>query len=60
VNKQEFSASIWRSNQGYTKMHRQPTIKILLDGNTQSLDLDTHSNMMRCVVNVIGFGLWIP
>jgi len=41
-------------------MHRQPTIKILLDGNTQSLDLDTHSNMMRCVVNVIGFGLWIP
>jgi len=27
VNKQEFSASIWRSNQGYTKMHGQPTIK---------------------------------
>jgi len=28
VNKQEFSASSWRSNQGYTKMHGQPTIKI--------------------------------
>jgi len=27
VNKQEFSASHWRSNQGYTKMHGQPTIK---------------------------------
>ena len=27
VNKQEFSASSWRSNQGYTKMHGQPTIK---------------------------------
>jgi len=30
VNKQEFSASSWRSNQGYTKMHGQPTIKIVL------------------------------
>jgi len=29
VNKQEFSASSWRSNQGYTKMHGQPTIKTL-------------------------------
>ena len=29
VNKQEFSASSWRSNQGYTKMHGQPTINIL-------------------------------
>ena len=28
VNKQECSASSWRSNQGYTKMHGQPTIKI--------------------------------
>jgi len=28
VNKQEFSASSWRSNKGYTKMHGQPTIKI--------------------------------
>jgi hypothetical protein len=28
VNKQEFSASSWRSNQGCTKMHGQPTIKI--------------------------------
>jgi len=28
VNKQEFSASSWRSDQGYTKMHGQPTIKI--------------------------------
>jgi hypothetical protein len=28
VNKQEFNASSWRSNQGYTKMHVQPTIKI--------------------------------
>jgi len=28
VNKQEFRASIWRSNQGYTKMHGQSTIKI--------------------------------
>jgi len=28
VNKQEFSASSWRSNQGYTKMHGQPPIKI--------------------------------
>jgi len=28
VNKQEFSASSWRSNQGYTKMHSQITIKI--------------------------------
>jgi len=27
VNKQEFSASIWRSNQGYTKTDGQPTIK---------------------------------
>jgi len=27
VSKQEFSASSWRSNQGYTKMHGQPTIK---------------------------------
>jgi len=27
VNKQEFSASCWRWNQGYTKMHGQPTIK---------------------------------
>jgi len=27
VNKQEFSASSGRSNQGYTKMHGQPTIK---------------------------------
>jgi len=29
VNKQEFSASSWRSNQDYTKMHGQPTIKIV-------------------------------
>jgi len=28
VNKQEFSASSWRSNQGYTTMHGQPTIKM--------------------------------
>jgi len=28
VNKQEFSASSWRLNKGYTKMHGQPTIKI--------------------------------
>ena len=28
VNKQEFSASSWRSTQGYTKMHGQPAIKI--------------------------------
>jgi hypothetical protein len=28
VNKQEFSASNCRSNQGYTKMHGKPTIKI--------------------------------
>jgi len=27
VNKQEFSASSWRSNQGYTTMHGQPNIK---------------------------------
>jgi hypothetical protein len=27
VNKQEFNASSWRSNQGYTKMHSQPTLK---------------------------------
>jgi len=27
MNKQEFSASSWRSNQGYTKMYGQPTIK---------------------------------
>jgi len=27
VNKQEFSTSSWRSNQGYNKMHGQP-IKI--------------------------------
>ena len=27
VKKQEFGASSWRSNQGYTKMHGQPTIK---------------------------------
>ena len=31
MNKQEFSASSWRSNQGYTKMHGQPTIKIIDD-----------------------------
>ena len=30
MNKQEFSASSWRSNQGYTKMHGQPTIKIII------------------------------
>ena len=30
VNKQEFSASSWRSNQGYTKMRGQLTIKTLL------------------------------
>ena len=30
VNKQEFSASSWRSNQGYTKMYGQPTIKKLV------------------------------
>jgi hypothetical protein len=29
VNKQEFSASRWRSNQGYTKMHGQPTNLVL-------------------------------
>ena len=28
VNKQEFSATSWRSNQGYTMMHGQPIIKI--------------------------------
>jgi hypothetical protein len=28
VNNQEFSASSWRSIQGYTKMHGQPPIKI--------------------------------
>jgi len=28
MNKQVFSASSWRSNQGYTKMHGQPAIKI--------------------------------
>jgi predicted acetyltransferase len=28
IIKQEFSASSWRSNQGYTKMHGQQTIKI--------------------------------
>jgi len=28
VNKQEFSASSWRSNQGYTKMHGQPANKM--------------------------------
>jgi hypothetical protein len=28
VNKQEFSASSWRSNHGYTKMHGQPSIKM--------------------------------
>jgi hypothetical protein len=28
VNKQEFSISSWRSNQGYTEMHGQPTMKI--------------------------------
>ena len=27
ANKQEFSASSWRSNQDYTKMHGQTTIK---------------------------------
>jgi len=27
VNKQEFSASSWRSNLGYTKIHGQPNIK---------------------------------
>jgi len=32
LNKQEFSASSWRSNQGYTKMHGQPTIRIKLVG----------------------------
>jgi primase-polymerase (primpol)-like protein len=32
VNKQEFSASIWISNQGYTKMNGQPTIKAVYSG----------------------------
>jgi len=32
VNKQEFSASSWRSYQGYTKMHGQPTIKTNIEG----------------------------
>jgi len=27
VNKQKFSALIWRSNHGYTRMHGQPIIK---------------------------------
>ena len=27
MNKQEFNASRWRSNQGYTKTHGQPLIK---------------------------------
>jgi len=27
VNKQEFSVSSWRSNQGYNNMHGQPIIK---------------------------------
>jgi hypothetical protein len=31
INKQEFSASSWRSNQGYTKMHGQPTTKEMGD-----------------------------
>ena len=29
VNKQEFSASSWRSNQGYSEMHGQQTIKMV-------------------------------
>jgi len=33
VNKQEFSASSWRSNEGYTKMHSQPIIKTLIKGS---------------------------
>jgi hypothetical protein len=33
VNKQEFSALSWRSNQGYTKMHGQPTIKMNFNVN---------------------------
>jgi len=28
MNKQEFSASNWKSNQGYTKMLGQPVIKV--------------------------------
>jgi len=28
VNKQEFSASTWRSNQGYIKIHGQATFKL--------------------------------
>ena len=30
MNKQEFSVSSWRSNQGYIKMHGQPTIKLIV------------------------------
>ena len=39
VNKQEFSASCWRSNQGYTKMHGQPTIKIRGDLQTEGYSI---------------------
>jgi len=43
MNKQEFSASSWRSNQGYTKMHGQPTIKT----DTHMLYCITRSSAMR-------------
>ena len=33
VNKQEFCASGWRSNQGYTMMHGQPIIKTMWSGD---------------------------
>jgi hypothetical protein len=36
VNKQEFSASSWRSNQGYTKMYGQPIIKISPSGVSEA------------------------
>jgi hypothetical protein len=41
VNKQEFSASSWRSNQCYTKMHGQPTIKIYISCSLYVYTVDT-------------------
>ena len=46
VNIQEFSASSWRSNQAYTRMHGQPIIK--LDGTVSIIVLwsdSTHSTV---------------
>jgi len=49
VNEQEFSASSWRSNQRYTKMHGQPTIKIWM----QHVSVEVQKANIRRIPNKI-------